>query len=119
MGGVREHLGGAESTVELAGETGPEHPLGTEQAGTGWVGDLQEPSPCPPSGSQSGRRDRQAGNNPGCWKAYRREGQLHPGQPPLISLQLRLRGLENSAGLGGLFAKDWPGHSRESTRDPS
>lgn len=105
--------------MELAGETGPEHPLGTEQAGTGWVGDLQEPSPCPPSGSQSGRRDRQAGNNPGCWKAYRREGQLHPGQPPLISLQLRLRGLENSAGLGGLFAKDWPGHSRESTRDPS
>lgn len=50
MGGVRAHRGGAESTAELAGEALPEHPLGTEQAGTGGGLEGQRAQPLSPFG---------------------------------------------------------------------
>lgn len=41
-----------------------------------------EAQPLPPLGSQSGCRDTQAGKEPGCWKAYLREGAIAPGPTP-------------------------------------
>lgn len=65
----------------LEGEAVPEHPLGTEQAGTGGDFEVQKRSPCPPwAHSLAAGTDRQGGN----WGAGRRtagEGQLPRGNP--------------------------------------
>lgn len=96
----------------LEGEAVPERPPAMEQAGTGsgrtWgVGfGGAEAQPLCPTDSQPGRRDRQAGNELGCWKANSQEGATAPRAITTQCPEDEAEMPEQSACLGGLSARN-------------